>query len=85
MDLEKENNFRMAVRSFASIYSLRMLDEFFDYWSEPNKKGKMKWELEKTWEISRRLRRWENNGFNKNSHPSNREGAARGIAPNDKP
>lgn len=41
-------------------YVKRMLDEFFDYWSEPNRsqKPKMRFELEKTWEISRRLRTW---------------------------
>ena len=58
---EKENEFRIAVRAFASLYSLKMLDDFFDYWSEPNKKGKMKFELEKTWDTKRRLKRWFNN------------------------
>lgn len=36
--------------------------EFFEYWSEPNKSGtKMRFELEKTWHLSRRLTRWMNN------------------------
>lgn len=38
------------------------LQEFYDYWTEPNKSGtKMRWELEKTWDLKRRLQRWANN------------------------
>lgn len=40
-------------------YSKKMLEEFFDYWSEPNKsRTKMRLELEKTWDLKRRLARW---------------------------
>lgn len=38
---------------------------FFNYWSEKNKSGtKMKWELEKTWDLDKRMQRWVNNTFN---------------------
>lgn len=37
-----------------------ILDEFYEYWSEPNKsESKMRFELEKTWDLNRRLKRWE--------------------------
>ena len=37
-----------------------LLEEFYFYWTEPNKSGtKMRFELEKTWDLNRRLRRWE--------------------------
>tara|TARA_R100001377_G_C3193441_1_gene111553 strand:- start:1983 stop:2654 length:672 start_codon:yes stop_codon:yes gene_type:complete len=39
-------------------YSKEMLNEFFEYWSEPTKKGIMKKELQKTWSTSRRLKNW---------------------------
>ena len=39
-------------------YSKEMLTEFFEYWSEPTKKGIMKKELQKTWSTSRRLKNW---------------------------
>lgn len=32
--------------------------KFFLYWSEPNKKGKMRWQLEKTFEVKRRFVTW---------------------------
>ena len=39
---------------------------FIDYWTEPNKsQSKMRFELERTWHLSRRLSRWANSSFNK--------------------
>ena len=47
-------------------YGQQMLDEFFDYWSEPNpSKTKMRFELQKTFEVNRRLARWARNNFNR--------------------
>jgi hypothetical protein len=44
----------------------KTIDAFIDYWTEPNKsKTKMKFELQNTWDTSRRLSRWINNGFDK--------------------
>ena len=46
----------------------RICDEFIDYWTEPNKtKTKMKFEMQETFDISRRLKRWINNDFSNNS------------------
>lgn len=46
-------------------YGQQMLQDFFDYWSEPNPSGtKMRFELQKTWDINRRLARWARNNFN---------------------
>ena len=42
-------------------YGTQMLKEFFNYWSERNQKGKMRWELEKTFEIQNRLATWNRN------------------------
>lgn len=57
----REQWFKIAVSSF-SEYEKTMLDAFYNYWSEPNQKGnKMKFELEKTWDIKRRLQRWADN------------------------
>jgi len=44
---------------YKAIYSPLMLENFLDYWEESNQKGKQKWQLEKTWEIGRRLKRWK--------------------------
>ena len=40
-------------------YPIEMLAKFFDYWSEPNRSNtKMRYELEKTWSLPRRLKTW---------------------------
>ena len=44
---------------FLSDYPKEMVRAFYDYWSEPNKsKTKMRFEIERTWETSRRLATW---------------------------
>lgn len=48
-------------------YGKVLIREFFDYWTEHNENGrKMRFEKEKTFEISRRLARWSKNNNNNN-------------------
>ena len=42
-------------------YSEEMLLNFGNYWTEKNQKGKMRWQLEKTFEIPNRLATWHRN------------------------
>lgn len=59
---KRRNAFIETLRPYLSVYGKDMINAFFAYWSEPNKSGtKMRFELEKTWEISRRLSRWAKN------------------------
>ena len=52
-------------------YGKALIREFFDYWTEHNENGrKMRFEKEKTFEISRRLARWSKNNNNKSSKSS---------------
>ena len=44
-----------------NIYTKNMLIDFYEYWSEPNKKGKMRKDMQKTWATSRRLKTWAKN------------------------
>lgn len=45
-------------------YTKDMIEAFYDYWSEPTPSGKkMKFELEKTWDVTRRLRTWNKNDY----------------------
>lgn len=49
-------------------YSKEMVSKFYDYWSEPNRSNtKMKFELQNTFEISRRLSNWNSNNFQKSN------------------
>ncbi len=69
----KSNNIEKRVSEFKNSVINNNMDisnkhklEFIDYWTEPNKSGtKLRFELEKTWSIDRRLKRWSNSSFNK--------------------
>lgn len=70
----REREFYNVLIPFVKTYGREMIREFFDYWSEPNKShSKMRFELERTWDLTRRLQTWEKrsrNGFGKhNSWP----------------
>lgn len=55
----RAKNFYDEVAKFAETYPKQMLRQFYDYWTEPNKSlTKMKFELEKTWDLGRRLNTW---------------------------
>lgn len=56
--------FKQQLVPFLDTYGKDILNPFYKYWSEPNKsKTKLKFELEKTWDLERRLERWSNNNF----------------------
>lgn len=65
----RERLFYNMLIPFVKTYGREMIREFFDYWSEPNKShSKMRFEQERTWDLSRRLQTWEKrsrNGFSK--------------------
>lgn len=48
------------------------MQKFVSYWTEPNKsKTKVRWEMEKTWDMKRRVGTWMRNSmkFNKSNEP----------------
>ncbi len=55
----REQEFYNSLVPYVAKYGKEMIREFYDYWSEPNRSGtKMKYELQQTFEISRRLVTW---------------------------
>ena len=74
-NVNKENNiderklkFADTLKPFLQTYGKDFLNEFFKYWTEPNKSNtKFKQELETTWSLERRLETWAKNDktFNK--------------------
>ena len=77
-DIIKINNidkrklkFASTLKPFIDLYGKELLNEFYKYWTEPNKSNtKFKQELEKTWSLERRLDTWakNDNNFNKNKN-----------------
>ena len=66
---ERKLKFASTLEPFQKLYPKQMLSDFYKYWGELNKSGtKFKQELEKTWDLERRLEMWarRDNEFNKN-------------------
>lgn len=61
---ERAIEFKREFKAFVNDYPIETLKEFYDYWIEPNKsKTKMKFEMEKTWDLNLRLKKWARNSF----------------------
>lgn len=60
---EKRTAFTDQLQKFLNNpYSKELLNDFYKYWIEPNKSGtKLRFELERTWDLKTRLQRWSNN------------------------
>jgi hypothetical protein len=72
----RRKQFAEDMKVFIKDYHKDMLNEFYLYWSEPSKSGnKMRFEMEKTWELGLRLQRWAKNNkqFGNNPKTDNRE------------
>ena len=55
---EKEIVFKSEVFEFLQKYPEEMLNKFISYWTEKSKSGKLRYEFQKTFEISKRLTTW---------------------------
>lgn len=65
----RKEAFIEEIRRFTSIYTPDMLNEFYQYWTEPNRSfTKMRFEMQATWSLDRRLRTWAKNYKNKNKN-----------------
>ena len=63
----REIDFRDKLIPYIDTYGKEMLRAFYDYWTEKNEGGKkMKFEMQKVFEIEKRLRTWSNNNFQNN-------------------
>ena len=66
----RKEDFYNSLVQFVPMYGRDLIRAFFDYWSEFNRsQTKMRYELEKTWQTSRRLATWASR--DKNFKPKN--------------
>jgi hypothetical protein len=61
--IDKDIDFKNEIFSYSDTYSKDMLEKFYLHWSEKNSKGKMKYELQPTWETKKRLSTWHSNSL----------------------
>lgn len=66
-NIEKQKQkFSDKLVPYVEKYGAEMIQEFYDYWTETDGKGKMRFQKQEVFEISRRLARWAKNNKNKN-------------------
>jgi len=71
---ERKLKFASTLKPFLQTYGKMMLNDFYAYWTEPNKSNtKFKQELEKTWSVERRLETWAKNDFGKEKSSEKKE------------
>ena len=59
---ERKQKFALTLKPFVEKYGREFIKDFYLYWSEPTLDNKkLKFELEKTWSLERRLSTWESN------------------------
>ena len=59
---QRRQRFVDSLQPFATRYGQEMLNQFADYWTEPNHSNtKMRFELQRTWSTALRLARWARN------------------------
>lgn len=60
--LKRKESFYQSLVPFIDKYGKEMIRAFFNCWSELNKSGtKMRYEMQKTWEVNLRLATWAKN------------------------
>lgn len=63
--LKRKDDFGKSLVPFIDKYGKEMVRAFFEYWSELNKsETKMRYEMQKTWEVGKRLATWAVNETN---------------------
>jgi hypothetical protein len=59
---ERKLKFSSTLKPFLEKYGKEMLNDFYKYWTEPNKsKTKFRQENEKFWDLQKRLETWDKN------------------------
>lgn len=78
-----EKEFGQAIALHTEKFPKEMLRKFYEYWKEPSATGRMRFQLEKTWETHRRLTTWhEREGTFKKPDPKTESAPVRGIIEN---
>ena len=73
----READFKKSLQPFLEEFGKDTLNEFYLYWTEKKPKGrKMLFEMQKTFDIKRRLDRWSKNNFKQKSKPAAKKDAA---------
>ena len=66
---KRKEDFYSSLVPYVTTYGKDLIRQFFDYWTEPNRSAtRMRYELERTWDLRRRLATWARRDKNFQSH-----------------
>jgi len=83
--LDRETDFKKSLQPFLQQYGSDMLNDFFMYWTEKKPKGrKMLYEMQRTFDVKKRLIRWNKNNFNNKNHGNSKDKQQRFDESNNK-
>jgi len=80
---DRKLKFSETLKPFLEIYGKDLLNDFYFYWAEETHSNKkLKYELQKTWNLAGRLRTWKKNIkiFSKNGQQTNYNSNKAGVA-----
>jgi hypothetical protein len=63
-----QDEFRKSLAEYEKEFSTALVMDFYAYWSEPDSKNTMRFQKQDTWEVKRRLQRWQRNNQEKVSN-----------------
>lgn len=67
----RKKEFGNKLAAYVGRYPKEMIRKFYDYWTEKSTSGtRMKFEMQKTWELEKRLITWNNNNFDTGTNTS---------------
>lgn len=64
-----EVDFADSIKPHLQQFGKELCTDFYNYWSEKSESGKMKFQLQKTWEVKKRLLKWQSNNFGNKTNP----------------
>ena len=71
---ERLSSFQQTLEPFIETYGAEMIKKFYRYWTERNEKGKkMRFELQKVFNVQMRLKTWSENNKNNFGKSSTKE------------
>lgn len=62
---DRKEAFKKELEQYRDSYESDMLNDFFQYWTEPNKDKEMRFEPEEFWDTKAKLDAWKNRKFGK--------------------
>ena len=69
---KREAEFKNSLQPFLEIYGKDLLNKFYLYWTEKKPNGrKMRFEMEKVFDVQRRLKTWSERDYNNNKNFNN--------------